>query len=75
MIKHKASSNLYDNRGIKRSGSTTMAQMCWVRQRFSTKQGTLGRTDSLKSNKLPMDIMELMPFPQKNQVKKIHSTG
>ena len=72
MIKHKASSNLYGNKGIKRSDSTTMTQIYWVTQSFSIKQGTLGRTDSLKSNKLPMDIMELMPFPPP---KKIHSIG
>ena len=63
MIKHKASSNLYGNKGIERSDSKTMTQICWVTPSFSIKQETLGRTDSLKSNKLPMDIMELMPFP------------
>lgn len=70
LLNHKASSNLYGNRGIKGSTSIIAAQICSVRQSFSTKHVILGRTDSLKSTKVSMDTTELMPFPSKIQVPK-----
>lgn len=43
-----------------------------MKQSFYTKQGTLERTDSLKS-KIPMDTTELMTFPPKKASPKKHS--